>query len=296
MKDLPALATLALLAPCLVPFFAPCPAAASGGWRPSLKWYSASSSLTMEHWGGTGGEGNGPSWKARDVLYNPPQTLAYLHLGAGMALHPRAVLSASVPFFRNSIEPYTSSRSGLSLPGRSVTGTGDIEFALALRLGARSMRASFAAPWAYTPEFLEPWSGLGVYRAGLGASSSHGPHAYWAAADGVVLTPRGEMPGLVEPLDFALKGGYAFSRPLFGRLTAKAGIEGSFTSYSWSGDEPQHNYSLDPRLVLSFAPRPGHAVSVSASATLYSYQGGSRTYHTYASRRIGLSLQYGRYL
>jgi hypothetical protein len=259
---------------------------------PRLKWVSAASSLYLERWGGAGTEGNGFAWRSRSVLYNPPQTLAYLHFGAGVDVHPRVNVSLAFPLFRSSIDAYTSSRSGVSVPGQSALGMGDIELAASARAGFLSLRSFVAFPWAYEAEFLKPWKGAGVYRAGLGASWTRGPNTLRAAGETAVYQPEG---ALVEPWDFSIKGEYVFKRPVARRFAFRAGGEASFSSMSWAGDEPQHNYSLDPRAGLSFMPAPGHEVSASGSATLYSYQGGSRTYHTYASRRVSFGLAYGRY-
>lgn len=271
-------------------------AAAEESFRLRLNSLSAGSSLHLDRWGGDGG-GNGFGWRRKSVLYNPPQTLAYLYLGASLALTRAAGLSVTLPFYRNAIDPYVSSRSGAPVPGRIVTGIGDLELAAPLRLGPVGLQPSLAFPWAYEARFLEPWTGLGVYRAGLSASWSPRPaHSLWAAAELVAWKPEGEHPGLVEPLDHALKAGYAFKPRLSRRLAGRAGLDLGYTSFRWAGDDPQRNWSLDPRLGLSFSPRPGHELSLSGSATLYSHQGGSPTYRTYASRRMGLGLHYGRYL
>lgn len=270
--------------------------AAENAFTPGLKSLSAASSLHFDRWGGDG-SGNGIGWKRKSLLYNPPQTLAYLNLGAGFAITRAAGLSVSVPFFRNAIDPYVSSRSGASVPGRAASGIGDLEAAATFRLGPVGLQSSLAFPWAYEARFLEPWTGLGVYRAGLSASwSPRSAHGLWAAADVVTWKPEGDHPGLVEPLDHALKAGYAFRPRLSRRLSGRAGIDLGYTSFRWAGDDAQRNWSLDPRLGLSFRPRPGHELALSGWATLYSRQGGSTTYRTYASRRVGLGLYYGRYL
>jgi hypothetical protein len=293
---IPHAAPAALLAATLAAISMPGAAAPvrSGGDLPRLRSLSVSTGLYLDRWGGSGPEGNGFGWRRKSVLYNPPQTLAGLAFAAGASLSPRTGVSLAVPFHSNTIDAYTSSRSGLSLPARRASGIGDIELSLPVRLGPATVQPSLAVPWAYRAEYLDPWEGLGVYRAGLAAFASRGPHGFWAAGDLVAWNPRGDRAGLVEPLDYALKGGYGWKRKLAPRLAGRMGADLSFTSFRWAGDDPQLNGSVDPRIGLAWSPAPGHDLSGSASATLYSWQGGSRTYHTYASRRIGFGLQYGR--
>lgn len=271
------------------------PALAGEYTGPKLRWITASAAIHLDRWGGAESGGNGFGWKAKDRLYNPPQTLSALNLGAGLSLGASAGLSLSAPFFRNAIDPYVSAYGG-AVPGQAACGMGDIELALPFRLGTFGIQASLFLPWAYEAGFLEPWKGFGAYRAELGGSWAGRRHLLWASFNLVVHKPEGDRPVLVEPLDYAFKGGYAWKTRLSHRLHGKAAADLSFTSYSWSGDGPQRNYSIDPRAGLSFAPAPGHEISTTVSATLYSFQGGSRTYHTYASRRASLGLYYGRYL
>lgn len=275
--------------------FAAVPAPAGEPIGPKLKRITASAGIHLDRWGGADSDGNGFGWKAKDRLYNPPQTLSALNLGAALSLGASAGLSLSAPFFRNAIDPYVSAFGG-NVPGQVAYGIGEIELALPCRLGAFGVQPSLFLPWAYEAGFFKPWKGFGAYRAGLGGSWDGRRHLLWASFDMVLRNPEGDRPALVEPLDHALKGGYAWKTRLSRRLHGKAAADLSFTSYSWSGDGPQRNYSIDPRAGLSFAPAPGHEISATASATLYSFQGGSRTYHTYASRRASLGLYYGRYL
>lgn len=294
MPTIRLLALAAAALPLVALLLATVPAIAGESIRPKPGWVSVSSGIHLDRWGGTGSDGNGLGWKARNRLYNPPQTLTVLNFGAGLAFGRTAGLSLSVPIFHNTIDPYVSAFGG-NVPGQKASGIGDIELAMPLRFAAFGVQASLSAPWAYEPGFLKPWKGFGVYRAGFGGSWSARRHLLWASFNMVVHQPEGDAPALVEPLDHSLKGGYAWKHRLSRRLHAKAAADLSFTSFSWSGDDPQRNYSIDPRAGLAFTPASGHEISVAASATLYSFQGGSRTYHTYASRRTSLTLYYGRY-
>ncbi|MDQ3000266.1 MAG: hypothetical protein M3Y08_03235 [Fibrobacterota bacterium] len=264
--------------------------------QPKVKSLHLSSGLYFDHWGGTGTEGNGFVWQSKNRALNPPQSLYSLSAGGSVFLTPVLGLSAGIPIFYNTFEPYTD-RSG----GRHVrshrSGIGDFEFGLPIKLGTLTVQPQLAVPGPYDREYLVPWTGFGVYRGSLGASYPWKTHHFWASAERVLYKPRGEDSGLVEVGDFALKGGYAYKSRLARKIQGKAGVDLIYSSFTWQPiAKSQDNFSIDPKVTIAFFPEWKHELAVTLSATLYSTQGGEEDFRSYASRRIFAGFHYGLYL
>src|SRR6185295_7500440 len=101
-----------------------------------------------------------------------------LTLGGSAALTPRVGLFLSAPFFYNRIEAYAD-RYGTSQPSLSAAGVGDVEIGIPVKLGSATLQPQIAVPGLYHPRFQRAWSGLGVYRASLGASMPWKAHHAW---------------------------------------------------------------------------------------------------------------------
>jgi hypothetical protein len=269
------------------------------GFHPKVKWLYASAGLAFDYWRGGDSLGNGWAWRKKDNHNNAPQTLASITLGGSAALTPRVGLSLSVPCFYNRIEKYTD-YDDFDHPSFSARGIGDIEIGIPVKVMRATLQPQLDVPGLYTPRFLRAWSGLGVYRASLGLSLPWKAHYGWASGETVVYKPGGGLPGrngpMVEPWDYILKGGYAYKGKPLDWLHWKSGVDAAYNSLSWAGSRPQKNLSVEPRLGISYLPRPRQELSASLGATLYSWQGGATTFHSYGSRRIALGLYYGYYL
>jgi hypothetical protein len=264
--------------------------------QPKVKWLYLSSGIYFDRWGGTGGQGNGFGWTAKYRSLNPPQSLYGLGAGGSVSITPVIGLAASVPVFYNTFEPYTDG-SGGGHKRSHRSGIGDFEIAVPVKLGDATVQAQLAVPGPYDREYLVPWTGFGVYRGALGASYPWKANYFWASAERVLYKPGGRDSGLVEAGDYSLKGGYAYKAALAGKLQGKAGVDLSFTSFTWQpAAESQDNFSIDPKISVSFFPDWKHELALTLSATLYSTQGGEEDFRSYASRRIFAGLYYGLYL
>lgn len=264
--------------------------------QPKVKWLYLSSGVYLDLWGGSGESGNGAGWISKDRPLNPPQALYGLTAGGAVSLTPAIGLGASVPLFYNTFESYTD-RIGGGHERRHRSGVGDFGISVPVKLGATTVQAQLAVPGPYEREYLVPWTGFGVYRGALGISRPWKAHYFWASAERVLYKPSGKDSGLVEAGDFSLKGGYAFKKKLAVKIQGKAGFDVSYTSFTWQPyAESQDNFSIDPRISISFFPRGKRELALSVSATLYSSQGGEEDFRAYASRRIFAGLYYGVYL
>jgi hypothetical protein len=294
-------ARLSDILPPLLSLLAAAAAPAQEGFHPKVKWLYASAGLSWDYWRGSDSLG----WEKKDRNYNPPQTLSSVTLGGSAALTSKVGLYLALPFFYNRIERYTD-HAGLEQPALSASGVGDLEIGLPVKVGKAVLQPQAALPGFYAPDyhpfyhprFQQAWSGLGVYRAGLGLSLPWKAHYYWASAEMVLLKP-GETDGYTGPLveegDYILKGGYAYKRHPLPWLQWKAGADASYNSLSWAGADPQHNFSVEPKVSASYL-KGRQELSLAAGATLYSWQGGDRTFHSYGSRRVYLGFYYGYYL
>jgi hypothetical protein len=264
--------------------------------QPKVKRLHLSSGLYFDRWGGTGAEGNGFAWRSKNRALNPPQSLYSLSAGGSVSLTPVLGLSASVPIFYNTFEPYTD-RSGGKHERSHRSGIGDFELGLPIRIGPVAVQPQLAIPGPYEREYLVPWTGFGVYRGSLGASYPIKAHFFWASAERVLYKPRGMDSGLVEAGDFGMKGGYAFKSGPSRKVQGKAGVDLSYTSFTWQPiAESQDNFSIDPKLAVSFFPDWRHELAFTLSATLFSSQGGEEDFRSYASRRVFAGFHYGLYL
>jgi hypothetical protein len=264
--------------------------------QPKVKWLYLSSGMYLDRWGGGGAEGNGFSWISKDRALNPPQSLYSLSAGAAMSITPAVGLAIGAPLFYNTFEPYTDG-GGVDHKRSHRAGVGDFEIALPIKLGKAVLQPQLALPGPYDRKYLVPWTGFGVYRGSLGVSYPYKSHYAWAAAERVLYKPRGEDSGLVEAGDFTLKGGYAWKRKLAAHFQGKAGVDLAYTSFTWQPNtESQDNFSIDPKISVSFFPEWRHELALTLSATLYSAQGGEEDFRSYASRRVFVGMYYGFYL
>jgi hypothetical protein len=264
--------------------------------QPKVKWLYLSSGVYLDRWGGAGDEGNGIAWTPKYRALNPPQALYSLSAGAAASITPVIGLALNAPVFYNTFEPYTD-KSGGEHKRSHRSGIGDIEIAMPIKLGKATVQPQLAVPGPYDREYLVPWTGFGVYRGALGVSYPWRTHFFWANAERVLVKPSGKDSGLVEAGDYALKGGYSFKSRLAKRFQGKLGSDVSFTSFTWQPSaDAQYNFSIDPKLSLSFFPEWKHELAFTLSATLYSTQGGEEDFRSYASRRIFAGFYYGLYL
>jgi hypothetical protein len=96
--------------------------------------------------------------------------------------------------------------------------------------------------------------------------------------------------------DFDLKGGYGYKLKLAPHIQGKAGLDLSYTSFTWQPTaHAQTSFSADPKISVSVSPRRGQEVSLTAAATAYSTQGGEKDFRSYASRRVFLGAYWGFY-
>lgn len=279
-------------------------AAAQEGFHPKLKWLYASASLSLDYWKGSDSSGNEVAWQPKDRNYNPPQTLSSITLGGSAALTSRAGLYLALPLFYNRIERYTD-HNGIEQPALSAAGVGDLDVGFPIKIGRAVVQPQVSLPGFYaggyhpfySPRFQQAWSGLGVYRAALALSLPWNAHYLWASAEEVFLKP-GETHDFTGPLveegDYILKGGYVWKRKLTEKLSGKTGFDLSYNSLSWAASDPQRNFSLEPKVSLSFW-QGRRELSATAGATLYSWQGGASVFHSYGSRRAYLGFYCGYY-
>jgi hypothetical protein len=278
---------------------------------PKLKWLYASTGVYFDRWGGTGKDGNGIGWIAKNRVLNPPQTLTSVSIGGGLALTPKLGLTFGVPLFFNTFDEFKD-RLGGPHEGDHRIGMGDFDIGLPIKLGAVTLQPQLAIPGPYQREYLVPWSGFGVYRGSLGLSYPYKAHSLWAAAEMVLFKPspgtylaspfrfyakpRAGDSGLVETGNYALKGGYGFKIKLPARTQVKTGFDLSYTSFTWQPiSKAQTSFSIDPKVSFSLFPKGGRELALSASATLYSTQGGEPDFRSYASRRIFIGAYWGLY-
>lgn len=284
--------------------------ASSGAAAPKLKWLYASTGIYFDRWGGSGTDGNGFGWISKNRPLNPPQTLTSFSIGGGFSLTPKVGLTFGIPLFYNTFDAYED-RIGGPHPSDHRSGLGDVDLGLPIRLGEGTLQPQLSIPGPYDRQYLVPWSGFGVYRGALGLSYPYQAHSAWVSAEMVVFKPgpgtylasplRFSAPtqsdsGLVEGGNFALKGGYAYKFKLPAHTQVKPGFDLAYTSFTWQPiSKAQTGFSLDPKVSFSIYPKGGREFALTASATLFSTQGGEPDFRSYASRRIFLGAYWGLY-
>jgi hypothetical protein len=272
--------------------------ASEGDWwpiNPKVKWLYLSSGIYLDRWGGGGASGNDFSWHAKNRSLNPPQTLTSISAGGSLALTRCIGLSLSMPFFYNTFEEYSDRFGGLH-PTDSRSGLGDFDIGIPIKIAKVTMQPQLSIPGPYDTKYLAPWTGFGVYRGGLGISYPWLAHSIWVAGETVLHKPSGENSGMVEEGDFAVKGGYGYKLKLNPQLQVKGGMDLAYTSFRWQPTaKAQTTFTADPKVSFSVSPHHGQELSLSASGSLYSTQGGEPDFRSYASRRIFFGAYYGVY-
>lgn len=263
--------------------------------QPKLKWLFLSSGVYLDKWGGDWVSGNGFYWKPKSRYLNPPQTLMSLTAGGSMSLTSNVGLYLALPVFYNTFDPYKDGFNGSHVMNHR-SGVGDLEIGIPIRFKTLTVQPQLAIPGPYDPKYLAPWTGFGVYRASLWVSYGLRSHFVWSSGEAVLYKPTGKYPGMVEPGDYALKGGYGYKWVLRPKLQLKGGIDAASTSFRWQPSaKAQTSFTADPKIAFAYSPFSGHALSATMASTLYSTQGGEPDFRSYASRKLFFGLYWGRY-
>ncbi len=277
-------------------FLAATPATA----QPKLTWVYLSSGLSFDHWRGSGEQGSGLLWEAKNNPLNTPHTFRSLNMGGAVRFSSDFGASVNARYFANSLKGFTTEFGELSDAG-FIQGLGDFDVEAygkfrgmgPIKSVENTLRLGLRIPGPYEPT-ISIWSGFGVYRLLLGYTLSQGRNQAYLRS-GIVL-PLGldEERVLVRGGNFDLTGGYRYTHRLSRGLHIKPGIDWGSARYLWNGIGVQSEFSVDPALSLSWFFLPARELSFSSSLTAYSREDGFGS--IYGSRRISLGMYLGWYL
>ncbi len=267
---------------------------------PEISWIYLSSGISLDHWRGSGANGDGLAWQAKDNSLNTPHTLRSFNAGGAMRFPGLASdfgVSLHARYFANSLQAFTT-RDGYPSQADHAQGFGDVDLEgfykwSASRSGMKNtLMAGLRIPGPYEPS-INIWSGFGVYRMLLGYAFTLGNSRVHFRSDWVLPLRLDESVVLVRAGDFEAAGGYRFTHRLSRTLKVKPGIDFGYARYRWKGFAAQSEMSADPVASLSWNFLPSRELSFSSAITAYSREDGYGA--AYGSRRVSAGIYLGWY-